>query len=89
MSSLKMNDEILLGAVLVMLIASTYMGFAVQRSLYHSRKAFEALTKEITQITIANFHLDEEVERLKHRVAELEFGSGDAAQIRSRPRPLN
>jgi hypothetical protein len=83
------NDVILLGAVLVMLIASTYMGFTVQRSLHHSKKAFEALIKEIGAMRLAALDLDEEVTRLKHRVAELEDGSSDAAQIRSQPRPLN
>jgi hypothetical protein len=81
-------DEILLSAVLVMLIGSTYMGFAVQRSLYHSRKTFEALTEEITKMAITNFALDDEVTALKYRVAELE-DDADAAQIRSQPRPLN
>jgi hypothetical protein len=84
-----LSNQILLGAVLVMLIASTYMGFAVQRSLYHSRKTFEALTKEIGKMGLATLDLDEEVERLKHRVAELEGGSSDAAQTHSQPRPLN
>jgi hypothetical protein len=83
------TDEILLGAVLVMLIASTYMGFTVQRSLYHSRKALEALAQEIGKMGLATLVLDEEVEHLKHRVAELEGGSSDAAQTQSQPRPLN
>ena len=51
-------DEVLLCAVLVMLTASIYMGWCVQRSLYHSRKAFEVLIEEISAI--------------KRRVAELE-----------------
>jgi hypothetical protein len=84
-----MSDQILLGAVLVMLIGSICMGFAVQRSLYHSRKTFEALTKEIGKMGLATLDLDGEVERLKRRVADLEGGSSDAAQIRSQRRPLN
>ena len=87
------TDEILLGAVLVMLIASTYMGFAVKRSLYDNQKSFEALTealtKEIGAMELAIINLDEEVTRLSHRVAELEGGSSDAARIRSQPHPLN
>jgi CHASE1-domain containing sensor protein len=70
-------DEVLIAAVLVMLIASTYMGFAVRQSLYHSRKAFEALIEEVV-------NLDEQVERLEHRVADLE-----PAQTHSRPHPLS
>jgi hypothetical protein len=84
-----MNNEILLGAVLVMLIASTYMGFAMQRSLYHSKKSFEALIKEIGKMGLATLDLEQEVERLKHRVAELERGSSDAAQTRSQQPPLS
>jgi hypothetical protein len=83
------GDEILLGAVLVMLIGSTYMGFTVKRSLYHSRKAFEALTKEIGKMGLATLDLEAEVARLKLRVAALEWRSDDAAQIRSQPPPLN
>jgi hypothetical protein len=70
-------DELLLAAVLVMLIASTYMGFAMQRSLYHSRKAFEALLIEIGTMGRATLNLDEEVVRLKERVEALK---SDAAK---------
>jgi hypothetical protein len=70
------TDEILLCAVLVMLIGSTYMGFAVKRSLYRLRKT-------------STLNLDEEVERLKYRVAALEGRSSDAAQTQSQPPLLN
>jgi len=43
-------DELLLGAVLVMLIASTYMGWCVQRALYHSRHAMIALRDEYVRM---------------------------------------
>jgi hypothetical protein len=75
-----------------MLIGSTCMSLAVQRSLRYNRKAFKEITivaEQITNVAIANFNLADEVERLRHRVAELEGGSSDAAQTRSQPRPLN
>jgi len=59
------TDEILIVAVGVMLIGSIYMGFTVQRSLYHTRKAFEALTKELV-------HVDLELTRLQNRLTALE-----------------
>jgi hypothetical protein len=65
-------DELLLCTVLVMLIASTYTGFCVQRSLYHSKKTFEALIQEIGGLRLATLDLDQEVAQLKHRVTELE-----------------
>ena len=65
-------DEVLLCAVLVMLIASTYMGWCVQRSLYHSKKAFEAVVQEIGGMRLATLDIDQEVAQLKRRVAELE-----------------
>lgn len=58
-------DEILILAVLVMLIGSMWMGFMLQRSLHHSREAFEALTREIGGMV-------RKVERLEERLAELE-----------------
>lgn len=51
-------DEILIVAVIVMLMASIFMGLTVQRSLRHSQKAFEALI--------------EKIDEFERRVAELE-----------------
>jgi hypothetical protein len=45
-----MMDEILIAAVLVMLAASTYGATVLQRALFHQRKAFEALVKQLDQI---------------------------------------
>lgn len=59
-------DEILLGAVLVMLIASTCMAWSVQQSLRRSRQAFDFLVKEIGAMQ------DQKIEMLEHRVKELE-----------------
>ena len=65
-------DEILVIAVIVMLIASTYMGYCVQRTLYHSKMALEVLAEENSKMTLAALDLGQEVARLKHRVAELD-----------------
>ena len=65
-------DEVLLCAVLVMLIGSIYMGYCVQRSLYHSKKAFEAVVQEIGGMRLATLDLDQEVAQLKRRITELE-----------------
>jgi hypothetical protein len=79
-----MFDEILIVAVFVMLIASTYMGYCVQRSLYHSRKAFEGFAREVSAFRLALIHLDERVERLEADVAGQE-----PEQTHFPPRPLN
>lgn len=75
------EDEILIICVLAMLIGSTGMGFAIQRSLYHSRKAFE-------NFTLAIGALNERVAHLEFRVADLEGGS-TWEQTPSQPHPWN
>jgi hypothetical protein len=65
-------DELLLGAVLVMLIASTYMGWCVQRALYHSRHAMIALRDEYMRMSQLSFELNERVGLLEYRLRELE-----------------
>lgn len=69
------EDEIIIIAVGVMLLASIFMGLSVKLSLNSSRRTFLALLDEIAA--------------LNRRVAELENGSGGVEQTRSRPRPLN
>ena len=65
-------DEILLSAVLVMLIASTFMAWSLQQSLRQSRQAFESLVKEIGAMGLAMLNLDYRLEWLERRVKELE-----------------
>ena len=65
-------DEILLTAVLVMLIASTWMAWGMQSSLRRSREAFEALVKQIGTMGLATIALDRKVESLEERIRELE-----------------
>jgi isopentenyl diphosphate isomerase/L-lactate dehydrogenase-like FMN-dependent dehydrogenase len=65
-------DEILLIAVLVMLIASTSMAWSMQLSMRRSREALEALVKQIGEVGLANLNHDQRIERLEHRVEELE-----------------
>jgi hypothetical protein len=60
-----MLDDILLAAVLVMLMASTFMAWNVQRALYHSRKSMDLLISEYSAMT-------EELWELKGRVLQLE-----------------
>jgi hypothetical protein len=57
--------------------------------LLNELSVMERLVKEIAQLRLSNFDLNEEVHRLRRRVAELEGGSSDVAQIHSQPHPLN
>jgi hypothetical protein len=59
-------DTVLFLAVLMMLISSTYMGFAMKRSLYHSQKAFDALTESMKVYFV-------EIDQLKDRLEKLEL----------------
>lgn len=65
-------DEILLSAVLVMLIASTFMAWSLHSSLRHSRQAFEALVEQLGTMGMAAIALDRRLETLEYRVKELE-----------------
>ena len=51
-------DEILLSAVLVMLIGSTFAAWSLQQPLRQSRQAFEFLVKEIGAMGLAMLNLD-------------------------------
>jgi hypothetical protein len=64
-------DEVLLCAVLVMLIASMYMGFCVQRSLYHNREAFRTFIKEIGVFGVALHKLDQRVAELENKTEKV------------------
>ena len=83
-----MTQLILAATVALLALSTIIQGLRVQRSIDRSRKAFEALLIEIGAMGLANLNLDDEVARLKRRVAELESGS-DGAQIQSQPHPLN
>jgi hypothetical protein len=61
-----MFDEVLILAALVMLIGSIWMGYAMRRSLYHSQKAFDALTESMKVYFI-------EIDQLKDRLDKLEL----------------
>jgi hypothetical protein len=65
-------DEILLSAVLVMLIASTWMAWSMQSSLRRARESFEALVRQIGTMGLATIALDRKVESLEERIRELE-----------------
>ena len=59
-------DEVLLCAVLVMLIASTYMSFSIQRALYHNREAFLHVIKGLGDFGVALHRLDQRVQELEN-----------------------
>ncbi len=61
------NDEILLGAILVMMIASTYMAYCLNRSLRHSRKAFEALIRDFASLDLELTKMNNRLDRLETR----------------------
>jgi cell division protein FtsB len=65
-------DEILLSAVLVMLIASTWMGWSLRLAMHRSQQAVESLAKEIGTMGLATLKLDQRLETLEYRVKELE-----------------
>jgi hypothetical protein len=71
-------DEILLIAVLVMSIASTWMAWGVQSSLRRSREALEALVEQLGAMGLASLDHDQRIERLEHRIKELEKVKGRA-----------
>jgi hypothetical protein len=66
-------DEILLIAVLVMLIASTFMAWSLILASRRSRVALEALVKQIGTMGLATVALDRKVESLEARIKELEL----------------
>lgn len=83
------TDEVLIVAVGLMLCASILMGLNLRLALDRSRKAFEALAIQLSSLTGSTLNLDQKVERLERRIAELEGDLPDAEQTRSQPHPLN
>jgi hypothetical protein len=67
-----MFDEILLSAVLIMLIASTWMGWSLRLAMHRSRQSLEALVKQIGALGLATLNVDRRLEKLEERVQELE-----------------
>ena len=65
-------DEVLLSAVLVMLIASTWMGWSLRLAMRRSQQALESFAKEIGTMGLAALQLDRRLETLEHRVKGLE-----------------
>jgi hypothetical protein len=59
-------DELLLCAVLVMLIASTYMGYCIQRALYHYKEVGRHVITGLGDFGIALHKLDERVRELEN-----------------------
>lgn len=60
-------DEALLCAVLVMLIASTYIGFSIQRALYHYKQVSRTLIEEFGTFGVALHKLDQRVQELEDK----------------------
>lgn len=77
-------DEVLLLVVGVMLIASTAMGYSVQRLLRHSKKALEALRSENDAMMRTALDLKNDLAQLKRCAAALE---GDAWVRTRSPQP--
>jgi hypothetical protein len=65
-------DEILLIAVLVMLIASTWMAWSLRLAMHRSRQSLDSLVKQIGAMGLATLQLDRRLETLEYRVKELE-----------------
>ena len=65
-------SEMLLLCVLVMLIASIYMGFCINRALFHSRMAMRSLRIEYAVMKELCVKFDQRMDALETRIKELE-----------------